>query len=58
MKVTIEIDMTAHEARKAMGLPDVSKMHEEVVDGLQNWVLADLPRNACGIRMDQPKSAR
>jgi len=31
MKVTIEIDMTAEEARKAMGLPDVSRMHEKVV---------------------------
>jgi len=42
MKVTIEIDMTAEEARKAMGLPDVSRMHEKVVAEMQKRILAGL----------------
>ena len=28
MKVTIEVDCTPEEARRAMGLPDVSPLHE------------------------------
>ena len=32
MKVTIEFDMTPQEARKLMGLPDVEKMQERIIE--------------------------
>lgn len=31
MKVTIDIDLTPEEARRAMGLPDLSPIHERYV---------------------------
>jgi Family of unknown function (DUF6489) len=40
VKVNIEIDMTAEEARKVMGLPDVSKLQEKFVAELQKRMMA------------------
>ena len=48
MKATIEIDVTAQEARKAMGLPDGSKRHEKVVAGMQKRIMAGLERGDPG----------
>ena len=31
MKVTVDIDLTPEEARRAMGLPDLSPVHERYV---------------------------
>ena len=31
MKVTVDIDLTPEEARRAMGLPDLSPIHERYV---------------------------
>jgi hypothetical protein len=45
MKVNIEIDMTPEEARKVMGLPDLSKMQEKVVAELQKRITASLDLN-------------
>ena len=45
MKVNIEIDMTPEEARKVMGLPDVSKMQEKVAAEMQKRVMAALDGN-------------
>lgn len=39
VKVNIGIDMTAEEARKVMGLPDVSKLQEEFVAELQKRMM-------------------
>lgn len=35
MKVTIEVDCTPEEARRAVGLPDLSPLHEQFVAQLQ-----------------------
>ena len=40
MKVNVEIDMTPDEARKLMGLPDVSRMQEEMVREMQKRMKA------------------
>jgi len=53
---TIQIDNAARKARKTMGPPDVSNLHDEVVDALPMGVLADLPLGACGLGMDRSKS--
>ena len=45
MKVNIEIDMTPEEARKVMGLPDVSKLQEKIVAEMQKRALAALDAN-------------
>jgi hypothetical protein len=42
MKIRIEMDMTPDEARRMMGLPDVSGMQEKVVAQLEKRVLASL----------------
>ena len=35
MKVTIDIDCTPEEARRFMGLPDLTRVHEAYVEKLQ-----------------------
>jgi hypothetical protein len=40
MKVHVEVDMTPEEARRLMGLPDVSKIQEEMVRELQKRMKA------------------
>jgi hypothetical protein len=42
MKVTIDIDCTPEEARRFMGLPDLTPVHEAYVDKLRSAV-ADGP---------------
>ncbi len=42
MKVNIEIDMTPEEARKVMGLPDVSSLQEAFVAKMQKRMMAAL----------------
>lgn len=42
MKVTIDIDCTPEEARRFMGLPDLTPVHEAYVDKLKSAV-ADGP---------------
>lgn len=42
MKVTIDIDCTPEEARRVMGLPDLTPVHEAYVDKLKGAV-ADGP---------------
>ncbi len=34
MKVTIEIDCTPEEARRTMGLPDLTPLHDKYLDAL------------------------
>jgi hypothetical protein len=40
MKIHVEMDMTPEEARKLMGLPDVSKMQEKMMAELSKRVSA------------------
>ena len=40
MKVHVEVDMTPEEARKLMGLPDVSKMQDEMMKEVQRRMKA------------------
>ena len=40
MKVQIEIDCTAEEARQFMGLPDVSRVSEAVMSGIESGLEA------------------
>ncbi|MEX1147574.1 MAG: DUF6489 family protein [Sphingomonadales bacterium] len=35
MKITIDVDCTAEEARKVMGLPDLEPFHQAVLDEMQ-----------------------
>ncbi len=42
MKVNIEVDMTPEEARKMMGLPDVSKIQEKIATEMQKRAMAAL----------------
>jgi len=42
MKVHVEVDMTPEEARRVMGLPDVSKLQEEMLRELQKRMKAAL----------------
>lgn len=39
MKLNIEIDMTADEARRVMGLPDVTKMQEKIAAEMEKRLL-------------------
>jgi hypothetical protein len=39
MKLNIEIDLTPDEARRVMGLPDVTKMQEKIVSELEKRML-------------------
>lgn len=38
MKINVEMDMTPEEARKLMGLPDVSKMQEKIMAEMQKRI--------------------
>ncbi len=42
MKINIEMDMTAEEARKLMGLPDVTKLQDKMMAEMQKRVSAAL----------------
>lgn len=42
MKIRIEMDMTPDEARRTMGLPDVSAMQEKLVAQMEKRLLAAL----------------
>lgn len=42
MKINVEMDMTPEEARKLMGLPDVSRMQEELMGEMQKRMKAAL----------------
>jgi hypothetical protein len=35
MKINVEVDCTPEEARRAMGLPDISPLHEKYVEMLR-----------------------
>jgi len=39
MKLNIEIDLTAEEARRVMGLPDVTKMQEKIAAEMERRML-------------------
>lgn len=39
MKLNIEIDLTAEEARRVMGLPDVTKLQEKIVAEMEKRML-------------------
>lgn len=36
MKFTIDIEMTPEELRESLGLPDVSALHEEMIDTIRD----------------------
>jgi hypothetical protein len=40
MKINIEMDMTAEEARRLMGLPDVTALQAEMLDGMRKRMKA------------------
>lgn len=46
MKITVDVDCTPEEARRFMGLPDLSPVHEayvsKMVDTVQNGVSPDM----------------
>jgi len=42
MKMTIEVDCTPEEARRFMGLPDVSPLNEHIVREMQSKVTANM----------------
>lgn len=42
MKIHVDMEMTPEEARKLMGLPDLSKMQEEVMKEMQKRMKAAL----------------
>jgi hypothetical protein len=42
MKVHVEVDMTPDEARRLMGLPDVSKLQDEMMKEVQRRMKAAL----------------
>lgn len=44
MKVTIEIDCSAAEARAFMGLPDVTGLNEHLMDGMKDRMDANMLR--------------
>ena len=44
MKVTIEVDCTPEEARKFMGLPDVSALNEDMMKHMTEAIGAALPQ--------------
>ena len=51
MKVSIDIDCTPEEARRFMGLPDLSKVHEAYAEKLQAMVVDGLTAEAAGEMM-------
>ena len=44
MKVTIEVDCTPEEARRFMGLPDVSSLNDEVMKHMSDSLATALPQ--------------
>jgi len=42
MKMTIEVDCSPEEARRFLGLPDVTALNEQVVDEMQKRVSANM----------------
>ena len=42
MKMTIEVDCTPEEARRFMGLPDVSALNEHLVNGMKERIDANM----------------
>jgi len=42
MKMTIEVDCTPEEARRFMGLPDVSALNEHLVDEMKSRIDANM----------------
>ena len=42
MKMTIEVDCTPEEARRFMGLPDVTALNEQMVQEMQKRVSANM----------------
>lgn len=42
MKITINIDCTAEEARRYMGLPDVAPMQENMLKEMQDRMMANV----------------
>ena len=42
MKMTIEVDCTPEEARRFMGLPDVSALNDHLVNGMKERIDANM----------------
>ena len=42
MKMTIEVDCTPEEARRFMGLPDVTSLNDQIVDEMKKRVTANM----------------
>ena len=42
MKMTIEVDCTPEEARRFLGLPDVTSLNEQVVEEMKKRVTANM----------------
>ncbi len=42
MKVTIEVDCTPEEARRFLGLPDLTPLNEQIVSEMQSKVAANM----------------
>jgi hypothetical protein len=42
MKMTIEVDCTPEEARRFMGLPDVTALNEQLVDEMKKRITANM----------------
>lgn len=38
MKITVEVDCTPEEARRAMGLPDLTPLHERYVEAMSGML--------------------
>jgi hypothetical protein len=45
MKMNIELDITAEEARRLMGLPDVSALQAEMLDGMRERMKTAMDRS-------------
>jgi hypothetical protein len=45
MKIQVEMDMTPEEARKLMGLPDVTKLQDKMMAEMQKRVSAAMDTN-------------
>lgn len=43
MKINVEVDCTPEEARRAMGLPDLSPIHERYVDMVKDAMHGSAP---------------
>jgi hypothetical protein len=38
MKFTVDVDCTPEEARRFLGLPDLSPVHEAYIEKMKSWV--------------------